>query len=497
MKQKKKYLSCLIFGLGLGISIPFLFSSPVYCQPRPLVVLSDSELNDQALYDTWVEFADKGLRNRRQRELAIKKLEKSFSRRALERRKKRRTFLGLFDERDFPIAAKYLKRVAKTGAQIRVQSRWLNGVTVLVSKEQILKIKKLKCVKEVGDYHEHRPRMKKEPDTESRPQRQEQESVSGFYGRSEIQIRQLGLDRLHEAGFTGDGVIIAVVDAGFNLAHKALRHPDKSINVIAQWDFVENDGNVVPDPDLDPTHYSHGTSVFGAIASYAPEELVGTAYDADFILCNAEDGETEYYLEERWYVAALEFAESHGADVLSSSLVLYGGHTQEQTDGQTAVMTRGLNIAVGNGVICLAGCGNNGHDGDPGVSHLMVPADAPDVISVGAINSDRSIARFSSDGPGGGGRLKPEVLAMGSRAASISATDSETFSRASGTSIATPIMAGAVACLLQVHPDWTVQEIRGALFESGDYFRQHGKPDPLFIQGFGIPDVFLAADLKQ
>ena len=494
MEHKTKILLKMILIPVLGISILFTFELPAFGQPKPLVVLSEAELENQSLYDAWVEFKDKGITNRRQRQQTLKNLEENFDPRALARRKTKRTFPGLFDERDFPLAPEYLKSVAETGARIRVKSRWLNGMTVLATKEQIIQIKRLPFINKVGDYHAHTPRQQLESDPELGPEQEIE--VTGFYGRSRIQVSQLGLDRLHTAGYTGRGIVIAVVDAGFNLSHKAFRHRDKPIRIKAQWDFVENDENVVPRPKLHPTHYDHGTSILGAIASYIPNELVGTAYDADFILCNAEDGETEYYLEERWYVAALEFAEAHGADVLTSSLVLYGGHSQEQTDGKTAVMTRGLNIAVGNGVICLAGSGNYGHDQDPGISHLMVPADAPDVISVGAIDSGGNIADFSSDGPAFGGKLKPEVLAMGSRASTISATDNEAFSRASGTSIATPILAGAVACLLQVHPEWTVEQLRQALFESGNYYRQHGRPDPLFVHGYGIPDVFRASGLK-
>jgi len=479
----------------MGFSFLIAISLPALSQPKPLVVLSEAELNDQSLYDAWVEFKDKGIRNRKQRQQILRNLEENFDPRALARRKTKRTFPGLFDERDFPLAPDYLKSVAEKGAQIRVKSRWLNGVTVLATKEQILKIKSLPCVKNTGDYHAHTPRQQLESDPELRPEQEIE--VTGFYGRSMIQVSQLGLDRLHTAGYTGRDIVIAVVDAGFNLSHKAFRHRDKPIRIKAQWDFVENDGDVLPRPDLHPMHYNHGTSVLGAIASYLPNELVGTAFDADFILCNAEDGETEYYLEERWYVAALEFAEAHGADVLTSSLVLYGGHSREQTDGKTAVMTRGLNMAVGNGVICLTGGGNYGHDEDPNISHLMVPADAPEVISVGAIDANGNIAEFSSDGPAYGGRLKPEVLAMGSLSSTISATDNEAFATFSGTSIATPILAGAVACLLQVHPEWTVKELRKALFESGDYFRQHGRPDPLFIHGYGVPDIFQAAGLAK
>ncbi len=267
--------------------------------------------------------------------------------------------------------------------------------------------------------------------------------------------------------------------------------------MIAQRDFVENDRDIIPRKGIHTSHYNHGTSVLGIVAAYAPHELIGSAYGAKFILCNVEDGEREYYLEEKWFVAALEFAEAHGADVLTTSLVLYEGYSQKHTDGKTSVMTRGLNMATGNGVICLSGSGNHGHDQDPSRSHLMPPGDAMDVISVGAVDRHGTIARFSSDGPTVDGRVKPEVLAMGFGTATISLADSRGYYRGAGTSVAIPVMAGAVACLLQSHPQWTVRQLRQALFRSGDFYRRYIKPDPLNIHGYGIPDVFLAAGLER
>lgn len=478
----------------LGILLFCLLAVALWSQPAPLAVLSESSLKDGELYDAWVEFIDKDIHTEKQRLEILKNLEKDFNPRALARRKKKRTFPGLFDERDFPLASRYLEGVAKTGAEIRVKSRWLNGVSILAVKKHIQEIKKLPYVKNVTDFHWHKPR--KQLKTPSKPSRKQPQQTAGFYGRSEVQVRQLGLDKLHKAGYAGRGIVIAVIDCGFDLSHTAFRAPKNPINVIAQWDFVENDGDVTPRPGIHLRNYTHGTIVLGILAAYAPKELVGTAYAAEFILCNPEDGEYEYYLEERWFVAALEFAEYRGADMATSSLVLYRGYSQEQADGKTAVMTIGLNIAVGNGVICLAGAGNDGHDQDPATSHIMVPNDAKNVISVGAVTQKGVIAEFSSDGPTMDGRLKPEVLAMGSDTATVSLADKNGYINISGTSVATPVMAGAVACLLQVHPDWTVQQLRKALFSSGDFYRKQGKPDPLFIHGYGIPDVFLAAGLK-
>jgi len=495
MKQKTKILQKISLGFAAGFLFCLIFSSPAQSQPRPLVVLQESELNNQAFYDAWVEFKDKGIRTRRKRQKILNELEANFNSKALERRRAKRTFPGLFDERDFPLSTIYLAGVAKTGAVLKIQSRWLNGVSILATKNQIFKIKKLPYVTKVTDFHEHKAR--RQPETKEAPPSQSPEEKAAYYERSMLAARQLGLDKLHKAGFTGRNIRIAVIDAGFDLSHTAFRNPDKSIHVVAEWDFVENDADIIPRPGTHPTYFSHGTSVLGTIAAYAPNELIGTAYDAEFILCNPEEGEEEFYLEERWFVAALEYAESHGADVLTSSLVLYDGYTVDQTDGKTSIMTLGMNTACGNGVICLTGSGNYGHDSDPALSHLMIPGDTQDIITVGAITPDGSIAQFSSDGPTADGRLKPEVLALGSRASTVSIEDRNGYAYGGGVSIATPIMAGAVVCLLQTHPEWTVEELRQALFRSGDYYRQHGRPDPLFIHGYGIPDVFLAAGLKE
>lgn len=318
-----------------------------------------------------------------------------------------------------------------------------------------------------------------------------------FYGRAEIQTQQLGLHLLHKEGFAGRDVVVAVIDTGFDLSHRAFNHRRHPFKVIAQWDFMDNDGITAPEEKDRPLQHMHGTYVLGNIAAYAPGEFVGSAYDASFILCKAEDDAEEYLLEERWFVAALEFAESHGADVITSSLGLYTGYSESQLDGKTSIMARGWNLAVENGVIGIQGGGNFGHDDDPHIHHLFPPADAFGVIAVGAIDSDGNIARFSSDGPTIDGRTKPEVLACGAGGWTVSISNPRGYVEGAGTSMAAPIMAGAVACILQAHPNWSVAKLRESLFHSGDYFRAHGQPDPLFILGYGIPNVFMAANLKK
>jgi subtilisin family serine protease len=160
-------------------------------------------------------------------------------------------------------------------------------------------------------------------------------------------------------------------------------------------------------------------------------------------------------------------------------------------------MAKAWNIAAGNGMIGFQGGGNSGHDSDPTSHHLLPPAGAPGIITVGAAGPSGGIAGFSSDGLLIQETPKPELLALGQGTATISPYVPGAYTVAGGTSMATPVLAGGVACLLQRNPGWTIDEVRSALFESGDYFLEHGEYDPHFVQGYGIPDLARAAGLGE
>ena len=450
-----------------------------------------------ASFDAWVSFADKGFQTEEERRAAFASLEDSFNPVALARRKLRRTRPGLFDDLDLPLSPSYLDAVSSTGAELRVRSRWLNGVTVSATRNQLASIDRLPFVKEVTDVHPRSPRRPRIGETPSDPdlRRGPPPGGHGIYGWAEKQNTQLNLQPLHDAGYRGAGVRVAVIDTGFLLDHPALQGPDGTIEVVAQWDFVDHDSLVIPEPRDPVDQHEHGTVVLGALAGNRHGELVGSAPEAEYILLKAEDAESEYFLEEKWFAAALEFAEAHGADLVSSSVVLYEGYDASDVGRQASVMARAWDIAVGNGVIGFQGGGNSGHDSDPSSHHLLPPAGAPGVIAVGAVDSEGKIASFSSDGLLVRGTPKPELLALGRGTASISPYVPGAYTASAGTSMATPVLAGAVACLLQLHPEWTVEKVRSALFESGDYFLKNGSFDPRFILGFGIPDLARAAGL--
>jgi subtilisin family serine protease len=473
------------------VSHAFLLFLVVLSVPDPTKAQSDR------VFEAWISFKDKGFAGEAERSAALIKLEEAFDSRALARRKLRRTRPGLFDEYDLPVHQAYLEEVSATGAELRVRSRWLNGVGVLATGQELRAIESLPFVREVSDLHPYVPkgsrggRAPADPDLRGPPKRDPSEQ----YGLSGPQIRQLRLDRLHEMGWRGAGVRIAVIDTGFLLEHRAYRGPGGPMKVVGEWDFMDNDPVTSPEPGDRADQHEHGTVVLGILGANMPGELVGSAPEAEYLLLKAEDAETEYPLEEKWFAAALEFAEAHGADVVSSSVVLYEGYEPSDLDGHTSVMARAWELAVGNGIIGLQGGGNSGYDEDPATHHLLTPGDAPGVVTVGAADPTGSVARFSSDGLEVDGVVKPELLAWGQANYSASPYDPDGYTTSSGTSMATPLLAGGVACLLQLHPDWSLQEIREALRASGSYFRRHGGPDPLFIQGYGLPDLFLAAGI--
>jgi subtilisin family serine protease len=220
--------------------------------------------------------------------------------------------------------------------------------------------------------------------------------------------------------------------------------------------------------------------------------MVGGAYDASFVLCKTEDVVTETPVEEDNYVAGIEFCELHGADLTTSSLGYIDWYTQADLDGRTAVTTIAVNIAAGNGVHCITAAGNSGHDANPATSTLGAPADGLYVISCGAVDDSGQIAGFSSSGPTADGRLKPELLAHGVNTAVTSSRNTTGYGTVSGTSLSTPIVASAVACLTQAHPGWTVAQMRAALMNTASDYAATGLTDPLFIRGYGIVNAFAA-----
>jgi len=475
--MRGRLVLCVLL-LSAATTLPTQANAGAFVHPA---VWRDFDERDQTI--AWVFLLDKDITDI---DRALADLAATYDDRAIARRELRRTRPGLFDLADLPVSPRYERAIGDIVDRVRARSRWLNAVSVEATREQIEQLARLPFVDHIqpvrrGTFDEIAARERDAGDVDG-----------SFYGLSEEQFNTINLPPVHDAGFTGDGVVIGVLDTGFLRTHEAFNQPGHVLSVIAEHDFVNDDPNTAPESGDDPNQHVHGTLILGVMGGYKPGTFVGAAYDASFILCKTEDVTDEYPAEEDYYVAGLEFIEANGGDVATSSLGYIDWYTQEDLDGMTAVTTIGVNIATGNGVHCCTAAGNSGHDGDPSTSHLIAPADAFDVFTVGAVNIFGEEAGFSSDGPTADGRVKPEILAVGDAAATIAAWDDAGYTDASGTSMSTPHIAAVVACLVEAGPSWTVAQMRDAITLTGTDYIANGQTDPLFIRGYGIADALAA-----
>ena len=301
------------------------------------------------------------------------------------------------------------------------------------------------------------------------------------YGTSFDQIHFHQGEYLHDKGYTGDGIIIAIFDAGFNayLTNPYFDSARQQGRVLGEWDYVKNESSVNED-------HPHGSYCFSIIAGNSPGAYVGTAPHARFYLLRTEDAATEYPVEEQNWVAAAEFADSAGADMISSSLGYSDfddaafNHGYAQRDGNTAMVTIGADLAARKGMIVCNSAGNSG-GALTDAKYVMCPADGDSVLAVGAVTIRDTIAAFSSYGPNGAGKLKPDIVSVGQGTLLI--TTGGAVARGNGTSFSNPLACGLIACLWQAFPEFSNMEIINAVKLTSN---RHEQPD--FRYGYGVPD---------
>ena len=390
----------------------------------------------------------------------------------------RRTKQGIaLDSTDLPIFPGYLSALREKGFLIVSQSRWMNTVVVSMADSSGLNlIKTLPFVREAKLVWMN-PAVKK-PSAKKRMVAKNKyvtDSVS-YYGKSESQVEMLGLDALHSAGFKGSSMTIAIIDAGFIGADTISFF--KNVKVKTTRDFI------YPPTTVYNGHY-HGTAVLSLMASKQPYTIVGTAPDATYCLLRSEDNNSEFPIEEDYWAAAVEYADSIGADIINSSLgynefdMASLSYTKSQLDGKTAFVTKAAAFAASKGMLVVISAGN---DGSKPWRKISFPSDAPEVLTVGAVQADLTRGYFSSIGPTADGRIKPDIMAMGVNNTIINGTGAVTYG--SGTSYSAPLIAGMAACIWNALPMLKATDLRTKIIESGDRYLQ---PDTLY--GAGVPNA--------
>ncbi|OFY14042.1 MAG: hypothetical protein A2X11_06135 [Bacteroidetes bacterium GWE2_42_24] len=425
-----------------------------------------------------------------------------LSERALARRAR---YSIAIDAYDLPVTPDYITQVRGTGAEVINTSRWLNTITFATSDPIVLDVvRALSFVDSVSAVF-----PKKSASIQPGSGVQATPGIPPYsiqridgavpvaplksgnvldYGLAANQTTMVNLQELHNAGYTGDGMLIAVLDAGFANANQISVFDTLWLtNRIMGWRDISEPGNDI----FASTMHSHGTSVLSLMGGNMPGQLVGTAPHATYFLIRTEEGPTESLVEEYNWAAGAELADSIGADVINSSLgyttfdnPLFN-HSYSDLDGKTTPVSIAAGRAASRGMLVVNSAGN---EGGGSWQYVGAPADGPQVFTIGAVDFSGQYANFSSTGPTFDGRIKPDITAQGSGAAVAFATGDIGFG--SGTSFSSPLIAGAMACLWQTSPSHSPGEVKDAV-----RFTASKADNPDNYYGYGIPD-FLQAQLS-
>ncbi len=424
----------------------------------------------------WIRFTDKN-----NNPYSLERPEEFLSERAIQRRLKQNI---AFSFNDLPVTPAYIDSLKAMGVPVYNISKWFNAITTdSISTELLNRIYDLPFVARPSSQESQQKIKVIENSTTAVTSAFD--NWYTFYGYSQGQIIIHNGHFLHQQGFSGAGMQIALIDAGF-----------LGVDVLSGFEHLWNKGRILGTRDFVERNSSiyrknaHGMHVLSVIAGNIPYEFVGTAPDASFWLLRSEDVNSEYLIEEDNWVSAAEYADSAGVDIINTSLgyAVFDdsttNHTYEDMDGNSTRISIAADIAASKGILVIASAGNQGNST---WKYITSPADADSVLAIGATDELGIIASFSSVGPTYDGRIKPDVCAVG-KATTILRQNGSVGS-GSGTSLSAPVITGLAACLWQANPDATNMEIFSAILESSDRFTN---PDTIY--GYGIPD-FNKADI--
>jgi len=478
----------------IGITI-ILFAGILFAQssvekftPELEDVVNSANQNEELL--VWIFFSDKGENTQNY----LGKPNTVVSEKSLKRRAKVLNENELLTLRDLPVNQNYIDLVESLGFEVKQKTKWFNGVSGWATKSELVQFASMPFVKGLDivyrfkkDYSEEY--IIKEDESPNQNLSKPEGTNSYNYGPSFTQVNQITVPQMHDLGYTGAGVTICMMDAGFDRwsTHQVF----SSLNVIATWDFVNGDPDVENGSDLG--NGSHGTSTLSLIGGFYEGQLIGPAFGAAFLLAKTENTESETPIEEDNWIAAMEWADSIGVDVTSTSLTYldfdppYPSYSWEDMDGKTAKITNAADYAVSLGIFVANSAGNAGFNSDHNT--IGAPADGDSVMAIGSVTSSGTRSSFSSVGPSSDGRIKPDLMAMGSNdyvACNSSNTCYSSFG--SGTSWSCPLAAGTAALLLQVAPSLTPIELATVMKNTAS---NSSNPDNLY--GWGIINTYAAA----
>ena len=411
-------------------------------------------------------------------EATLRHPEAFLSQKAIDRRARQ----GLHvDETDLPVSQKYLRAIARQGVGIICKSKWNNTVVVKTSSpEQAEQLRLLPFVADIAQVFAAPDSIRPSVRDNIVSLLDDSDSLcQDPYGKAHKQIEMLGGIALHEAGFRGEGMIIAVIDGGFMNSDRipALR----KVDIIGGKDFGFPASDIYSESD-------HGTCVLSLMAANEPGAIVGTAPHASYLLLRSEVGAYESLCEEDFWAAAAEYADSVGVDVINTSLGYnlfdnpQQNHRYADLDGQSSIISKSASMLADKGIVLVNSAGNSGNSP---WKKITPPADANNVITVGALRTDGTNANFSSVGPSQDGRVKPDIMAPGNPDYVIRGDGK--LATGSGTSFASPLACGMVACLWQALPGKTAKEIIEIVQRAS---HQYDTPDNIF--GYGTPDFYKA-----
>lgn len=500
---KTKFLAAIAFAVLLAVSaseygmtksMPAESGETAFVHPKKRQVvtpkafqyLEEKAADQNGIVKIWAFFTDKGVKSERE----LRSISAAISERITDRAMKRRAKVGKDQVEliDVPVVESYVTAIEDLGAKLRHTSRYLNAASFEIPFGLIDRVAELPFVREV------RPMIgfKKDYSVETTPKDTEsQESLDGAafdYGLSYGQLNQINVLPAHDAGYYGTGVLVAMFDTGFRTDHQVFTIINLTNRLIAERDFVFGDDDVDNEPEDWSSAWSHGTLTWSTLGGQWTENLYGPAFGADFILAKTEDVRSETPVEEDNWVAAVEWADSIGADVISSSLGYSDWYTTSDYDGNTATTTIAADMAAAMGIVVCNSAGNNGCC----TTTISAPADADSVLAIGAVSSSGGIASFSSRGPSYDGRIKPEVCAQGVSTRCASSSSQSGLTYANGTSLSCPLAGGVAALVIEANPDWTPMQVREAIMMTA-----HIADNPNNTYGWGIINAWEAMNYQS